>query len=251
MPLHPHQYFSDKSDLYARARPRYPNRLFKYLAEQCQATDRAWDCATGSGQAAISLAQDFSRVDATDVSPEQIANAVGHPRVTYAVMPAEKTTFPDSAFDLVTVAQALHWFTFDSFWPEVQRILKPGGVFAAWAYTWFHISERVDSIVEHDLLAPIQRYWAPQNRLAWDGYRDVPFPFRELAVPEIRMTLAWNVDELVAYVGTWSATRRYLEANGEGFLENLGNLLQRVWGEPETRKSVSMEFFMKVGRFGT
>ena len=251
MALHPHQYFSDHSDLYAQARPRYPDRLFKYLAEQCQETECAWDCGTGSGQSAISLARYFSRVDATDVSREQIVNAVEHPQVRYAVEPAEKTAFPDASFDLITVAQALHWFDFAKLWPEVQRTLKPGGIFSAWAYTWFHVSERVDAVVERDLLEPIRRYWAPQNRLAWDGYRNVFFPFEELAVPEIQMNLAWNVDELVAYVRTWSATRRYIEANGQEFLEGFADRVKGAWGDLGVRKPVSMEFFMRVGRLGT
>jgi Methylase involved in ubiquinone/menaquinone biosynthesis len=190
-------------------------------------------------------------VDATDVNREQIVNAAEHPRVRYAVEPAEKTAFPDASFDLITVAQALHWFDFAKFWPESQRVLKPGGLFAAWAYTWFHISDRVDAVVERDLLEPIQRYWAPQNRLAWDGYRNVSFPFEELTVPEIQMTLAWDVDELVAYVGTWSATRRYMEANGQDLLKILADRLKSTWGNPETRKPVSMEFFMRVGRLAT
>lgn len=248
MALHPHQYFSDHSNLYAQARPRYPDQLFKYLAEQCQETERAWDCGTGSGQSAISLARYFSRVDATDVSREQILNAAEHPRVRYAVEPAEKTAFPDASFDLITVAQALHWFDFAKFWPEVQRTLKPGGIFSAWAYTWFHVSDRVDAVVERDLLEPIRRYWAPQNRLAWDGYRNVTFPFEELVVPKIQMNLAWNIDELVAYVRTWSATRRYIEANGQGFLESLADRLKGAWGDLEVRKPVSMEFFMRLGR---
>jgi len=247
MTLHPHQYFSDKSDLYAQARPTYPDQLFEFLRDQCRETGRAWDCGTGSGQAAVALAKYFRRVDATDVSPEQISNAAAHPAVSYSVQPAEKTDFPGAAFDLVTVAQALHWFDFTRFWPEVRRTLKPGGIFAAWTYTWFHVSNPVDVLIERELLEPIQQYWAPQNRLAWNGYRDIVFPFEDLAVPEIRMTLAWNPEELLAYVGTWSATRRYIEKNGAGIVEELAGRLQSAWGD-QARKPVSMEFYLKAGR---
>jgi ubiquinone/menaquinone biosynthesis C-methylase UbiE len=48
------------------------------------------------------------------------------------VQSAESTTFIDESFDAVCVAQALHWFDYELFWPEVQRVLKPSGVFAAW-----------------------------------------------------------------------------------------------------------------------
>lgn len=248
MPLHHHQYFSDKSDLYAQARPKYPAPLFRYLAEQSRETTRAWDCGTGSGQAAVALADYFRAVDATDVSREQIANATPHPRVTYAVQPAEATGFPDAAFDLITVAQALHWFDLDKFWPEVRRTLKPGGIFAAWAYGWPHISPAVDAVLQRELLDPIRPYWAEQNRLVWSGYRDIPFPFDELAVPRIEMTLQWNLAELLAYLGTWSATRCYVEANGAGVLDHLSANITVAWGDTDARKPVLMDFYLRAGR---
>ncbi|WP_445361712.1 methyltransferase domain-containing protein [Microbulbifer sp. EKSA005] len=45
----------------------------------------AWDCACGSGQAAIGLAKLFSSVYATDISAEQIKAAKAHPKIHYQV----------------------------------------------------------------------------------------------------------------------------------------------------------------------
>lgn len=240
--------FSVASDHYAAARPQYPAALFDELASRAPDRERAWDCATGSGQAAVALAERFGAVDATDVSPEQIAHAAAHERVRYSVQSAEATAFPDGSFGLVTVAQALHWFDFERFWPEVQRVLKPGGLFAAWTYTWPHISEAADRIVEAELLDVIRDYWAPQNRLAWDGYADVPFPFRELPAPKVSLALDWDLDQFLAYVGTWSATRRCVEEKGKGVLGNLGAALAREWTERRSKRKVVMEFHCRVGR---
>ena len=118
-----HQLFSVESSRYAVARPQYPDQLFDYLADLCEETDSVWDCATGSGQAAISLTKHFDSVQATDVSAAQIANAFAQERVYYSVQPAEKTNFETASFDLVTVATALHWFNLERFWPEVHRVL--------------------------------------------------------------------------------------------------------------------------------
>ena len=75
--------FSPFAAAYAAARPTYPPDLFEWLASVAPAHDVAWDVATGNGQAAAGLAVHFHRVIATDISPEQLANAAAHRRVEY------------------------------------------------------------------------------------------------------------------------------------------------------------------------
>ena len=250
MAIDTRQLFSVKSDEYAAWRPHYPRRLFQYLISLCPNVERAWDCGTGSGQAAVALAEWFAEVDATDVSGQQIANAAQHPRVRYSVQPAEGTAFPADRFSLVTVAQALHWFDFGRFWPEVHRVLQSGGIFAAWTYTMPHLSPQLDRIIAAGLVDVIKGYWAPQNQLAWDAYAAVPFPFQELPVPQIDMRLEWNLDQFTAYLGTWSATRRCIEANGPAFFDAFRTELGAAWGEPGKIRSVTMDLFCRVGRHG-
>jgi SAM-dependent methyltransferase len=240
--------FSVKSNEYAAARPRYPRELFQHLMGLCPDIGRAWDCGTGSGQAAIALAEWFSEVDATDVSPQQIANATDHQRVRYSVQPAERTSFPDGHFSLVTVAQALHWFDFGQFWPEVHRVLRKGGLFAAWTYTTPYLSADLDSIIKTRLLEVIKGYWAPQNRLAWEGYANVPFPFHELPAPRIAMRLDWDLEQFIAYLRTWSAVRLCIDASGPGFFEAFRGEFAGTWGDPSAPREVSMEFFCRMGR---
>ena len=92
------------------------------------ARDRLWDCATGNGQAAAGLAEHFLEIHATDASAEQIGQAIAHPRIAYSVQEAEHTTFDDDFFDVVTVAQAMHWFRVAEFGAEASRVLRPGGL---------------------------------------------------------------------------------------------------------------------------
>ena len=213
--------FTQGSDAYAAARPLYPQGLFDWIAVTCRNRETAWDCATGNGQAAVALASIFTSVDATDISTAQVAEAFSAKNVRYSAQPAERTAFADRSFDLISVAQALHWFDYGQFWPEVRRVARPGAFFCAWGYAWF----RADPEVEENILGPVaklvEEYWAPQNRILWNGYADADTlcPFERLDTPELRIVVEWSVDRIVAYVRTWSAYKRAAADGLEAELE--------------------------------
>ena len=244
-----HDLFEDKTEIYAQARPRYPTALYEWLADVCPAREAAWDVGCGNGQAAVDLRKYFNRVEATDVSPSQIANAIATEGVSYSVQPAESTSFSSQSFDLVCVAQALHWFDHSQFWPEVKRVLKPGGIFAAWGYTWPHLNEVLDELLDRSLLSVIRPYWAAQNQLLWDRYVDVPMPFRCVEVPAIELSMKWSTQQLFAYFHSWSATRRCMEANGDAFFLSSFEEVSSAWGE-NPKRPVSMEFVVIAGQNG-
>jgi SAM-dependent methyltransferase len=195
-------HFSGHSEQYARARPRYPDALFEFVAAQAPARDAAWDCAPGSGQAAVGLARHFARVHATDASAEQIRNAEPHPRVTYSVQPAERTTLASASCDAVCVAQALHWFDRDAFYAEVRRVLRPGGVLAVWGYDRMRTADGLHEIFEDTILGALRPYWPAQNRLLWSGYKAVDFPFERIAAPPFEMRVEWTLEQLRAAWGS-------------------------------------------------
>src|SRR5207248_8441612 len=82
-------HFSGHAVEYAKFRPRYPDKMFEYLASISPRPERAWDCATGNGQAAVGLARHFDNVTATDASAQQIESAEPNDRISYRVAPAE------------------------------------------------------------------------------------------------------------------------------------------------------------------
>ncbi|MCP4377042.1 MAG: class I SAM-dependent methyltransferase, partial [bacterium] len=202
-------HFSDQSGDYLRYRPSYPGALFAFLAEIPPMQHRAWDCATGSGQAAHGLSTHFERVIATDASAAQIDSAVPAANVHYRVAPAEASGLPDRSVDLVTVAQALHWLDLERFYGEVRRVLKPGGLLAVWSYNLLRTDPAIDAEVDAFYSHTVGPYWPPERRLVESGYRDLPFPFPELDTPPFAMTARWRLEQLLGYLGTWSATKRY------------------------------------------
>ena len=239
--------FSDTAESYASARPRYPDALFEQLAFLAPSTSRAWDCGTGNGQAAIGLARWFSDVSAPDASAEQIHSAIQNERIRYAVAPAEESGLPESHFDLVSVAQALHWFDRPRFYAEVHRVLKPGGLLAAYGYSWFYVDSDIDRVVDRYLLRPLAGHWAPNNQLLWDGYRTIEFPFKEIEPPRLAIHLNWTLQELLAYYCTWSATRSYRRAVGDEALRESCNALQLAWGDSIKTRAVVMPLAIRLG----
>ena len=173
--------FSAHASDYARFRPHYPRALFAYLADIASERECAWDCATGNGQAAVALGEFFHHVIATDASENQVANGQPHDRVTYRVASAEQSGLPKASVDLVTVAQALHWFDREAFFAEAQRVLKPHGVLAVWCYNLFRIAPEIDRLVETFYRETVGPYWDFERRLVETGYRTIEFPFAELS----------------------------------------------------------------------
>ena len=240
-------YFSTRATDYAKYRPRYPAKLFEYLASLTEQHERAWDCATGNGQAALGLAPFFSHVIGTDASQSQLDSALQHEKIIYRVATAERTDIETASVDLVTVAQALHWFDLDAFYTEAKRVLKPKGVLAVWAYNLLEISAPVDALVNEFYGETVGPFWPPERVLIEEGYKSVPFPFREVTPPPVEMEASWNLFDLAGYLRTWSATKRFIEARGFDPVVNLANNLLPLWGTPEEEKQVRWPLHFRVG----
>lgn len=232
---------------YARFRPRYPRELFAYLATLTPARQRAWDCATGNGQAAVGLADWFEEVIATDASAEQIACAERRENVRYMQAPAHRLDVPSECIDLVTVAQALHWFHLPSFYDEVRRVTTPGGVFAAWCYHHVIIDERVDRVIRRLMLETVGPYWPQGRALVEERYATISFPFEEIETPTFTIDTAWSLEDLLGYISTWSAVHRYREATGSDPVGAVQADLTEAWGRTSERRAVSWPIYLRVG----
>jgi SAM-dependent methyltransferase len=246
-------HFSGHARAYADFRPSYPADLAAYLAALAPGRGLAWDCGTGNGQAAILLGDHFHRVIATDPSLQQLYSATAHPRVSYIAATAERAPLVDGSIDLVTVAQALHWFDFDRFYSEVRRVSRPGAIFATWCYELARITPEVDRWVEHYYHDVVGKYWPPERRYIEEGYRTIPFPFAEIQPPPFTMQAEWTLDEFLGYLSTWSAGQRASRELGYDVLRRAAEdeagpagTLPTAWGEVE-RRLIVWPLILRVG----
>ncbi len=241
-------HFSSLAEQYAQYRPGYPDELFAFLAEQAPDRELAWDCGTGNGQAAVGLANYFSRVVATDASADQIVHAFIHPRVEYRVGLAEQVDLPVASCDLVSVAVAVHWFDHERFYAEVRRVLKPGGVIAVWTYHLPHIQPEIDELVARYNGPILAEYWPERIHFLAERYQTLPFPFEELPTPKFTASTEWSLDHLAGFLASWSAGRRYAEVHGRHPMELIWDALAEHWGPRDRVRRIVWPLYLRLGR---
>lgn len=201
----------------------------------------------GNGQAARGLAGHFDWVIATDASAAQINQARPQERVSYGVGQAERVSLASGRVDLITVALAVHWFDLERFYQEARRVLKPEGVLAVWTYYLPVIETEIDRLLTayYDILAD---YWPDRFHFVDERYQTLPFPFSELPPPTFAMQAEWDLNRIAGFLNSWSATRRYREANGRQPLDEIWPDLARAWGEAERRRVIEWPLFLRIGR---
>ena len=241
--------FAGQAQRYARFRPEYPPALYGFLLRLVPARELAWDCGTGNGQAARALALYFARVVATDISPERIRYAAAPSNVSFQVAEAETPDqFAPASVDLVTVAQAAHWFEPGAFYETVSAALKPTGIIAIWGYGLGSISSEIDAILHpygREFLAP---YWSERNTIVLEGYRQLPFPFVRIEAPRLQMSAKWTLAHLKGYLDSWSATYAYKERVGRDPFGAIETSLTSAWGHPARSRQIAWDLTVLVGR---
>jgi len=241
-------HFSTVSAGYAAYRPHYPDALFDFLADVAPAREEAWDAGTGTGQAAVGLARVFEHVTATDPSVSQIDRAETRANVTYRVASAEQSGLEDASIDLVTAAQAVHWFDQPRFWSEARRVLRPRGVVAIWTYVSFEISPQIDAIVQGFYTGVVGPFWAPERRQVETRYGTIKFPFQEFPAPSFVIEQEMSLADVAGYVRTWSATRAFMKQHHQDPVDGLVNDLTRAWGTMDQLRMARWSVAMRVGR---
>lgn len=240
--------FSKQAESYVKYRPHYPTALYQFLRSQVFQKQLAWDCGTGNGQVATQLAKFFDQVIATDASASQLAYATPRPNIEYRVAKAETSGLDSHSVNLITVAQAIHWFNFEQFYQEVRRVATEEAIIAIWGYGLLTISTAIDEILHHLYAETLDRYWDIERRHLDNAYQTIPFPFPTLPTPAFRMQVSWNLADLMGYLNTWSSVQKFLAANHANPLTAITGDLQKVWGEIQESRPVQWEIYLKVGR---
>lgn len=242
-------HFSKRAAQYAEFRPHYPKSLFSYLATLCSQHEVALDCGTGNGQAAVEIAEHFAQVIATDPSAAQILKATQRRNVEYKVARAEESGLPANSVDLVTAAQALHWFDAADFFVEAIRVLKRDGAIAIWGYGDPVLdTPRLQEMLHEFNRGTLEDYWSPERQILLDGYNTIDFPFLELTSPEFELRATWTFDRLIGYLRTWSSTARYVEEHGVDPVAALEPTLAAEWGDLAGTRLVRWPIYLRAGK---
>lgn len=239
--------FSVSPEQYAKYRPDYPQAMFDFIYPLLNEKVKAWDCGTGNGQVALELSKDFQIVEATDISEQQLKHAFQGDNINYSTQPAEKTNFEDNTFDLITVAQAVHWFDVDKFNEEVKRVGKPNSIIALIGYELNNITPEIDAVIRHFYKNIIGEYWDPERKHIQNRYQQIPFPFKELETPEINNIKLWKFEHLLGYLNTWSAVKHFINKNKYNPITEIEAELREAWGNVEVRR-VIFPIIFRVGR---
>lgn len=243
--------FSENASVYSKYRPVYPAELYDFLWSLVAEKISAWDCGCGNGQVAAVLAEHFKTVDATDISQQQLEHAIRKPNIRYQLAKAEQSGLTSASVDLITVAQAIHWFDIDGFYKEVNRVGKPGSIIAVWCYSLLNVNRDVDEIINRlyaDTLG--NEYWDAERHYIDEKYQTIPFPFAEITAPYFSINVLWNVDHLLGYLSSWSAVQHYIKRNGVDPVSSISGELKKAWGD-QPDLQVKFPLFTRIGRIGS
>jgi SAM-dependent methyltransferase len=223
--LAPHRRFNAAAASYSRARPPYPPEVVPWLVDEAGLAPGApaLDLAAGTGALTAPLAE--AGLAVTAVEPSEGMRAVLGERAPDAGVIdalAEDLPFADGAFELVTVANAWHWFDPAIAHAEIRRVLSPAGCLAV---LW-NVEDRSDPVAQRldDVkLRVLDRSSTPgpheEEPLGWDEH------FERIARREFHFV--HRPPSVDAYVASWSLVANMGDDERERFLEEI-----RTWAPP-------------------
>jgi len=237
--------FSNHAQDYAAFRPTYPKELYDFIFSHVKHFEQVWDVGTGNGQVARDLSKQFVKVFATDISANQIENAFNAENIFY-FQAGETTSFAETSFDLICVAQAIHWFDREKFYAEVNRVAKPGAMIAVWGYSLLSIDPEIDLTINDFYVNVVGPYWDKERRLIDEHYKTITFPFQEIETPSFSFSFQWTLPELQGYLNTWSSVQKLIKEKNFNPVEKLIDQIQPLW--KFDKMEIKFPLFLRMGR---
>lgn len=259
------ELFVKQAQEYADNRPTYPPDLFRFIASMTPQHDVVWDVGTGSGQAIKPLAEIYKNAIGTDTSEKQLEHAPKLANVRYRRTPSEMTTADleehvaqESTVDLVTIAQAIHWFDLPNFYALARWILKkPDGVIAAWCYTCPEVNAAVDGVFRHFYEFLAGPFWEKERKMVDDKYMSIDFPFEAVegvegtGPVEFTAEKAMSLEGYLSYIRSWSAYNTAKERGVELLGEDVVASFKAAWDEDGGGvKVVRFPVYLRIGKVG-
>jgi ubiquinone/menaquinone biosynthesis C-methylase UbiE len=253
---------------YARFRTAYSDELFGAIVEYARLSPGGdvLDLACGTGLGLLHYVRRGFAVTGVDVAPAMVAQAKeimpAGSRVDFKIGRAEALPFPDASFDLISCAQAFHWFEPRAAFSECARVLRPGGALAIfWKHaarddTFTLVCEQIirewmgekaairsrDHAVEHESGWPVfWEYVAPLG--SPDGGRPLVDGEKKL----IEFTLQRSALEFVGYQRSREKIRMVLGDRRDEFFDELTCRLEALGpsDKPVTQRQIQYMFLAR------
>ena len=240
--------FSGNSPDYKRYRPTYPLPFLEEIIGLSRQRIHCWDCGTGNGQVASVLSGYFENVQATDMSEDQIQNAFKAENIQYHISRVEKTNFPEDSFDLITAAQAAHWFDHEVFFNEVKRVSRSQGIIALWGYGLLRFNNELDKQIDAFYNEVLGSYWDSERKHIEQSYKTIDFPFPQIGLSKnYFINKSFSLDEFIGYLGTWSAVKKFNETEGYSPLDSLLQKIKPFWPDERVFRTAHFPIFTLIG----
>ena len=238
--------FSIQSNDYKKYRPEYPEALINEILKYVPTKNNCLDCGTGNGQLASKLSNHFKNTLAVDISINQLKVAGNSKNLCYIVARSEQTPFRYGLFDLITIAQAIHWFDLQKFREEIIRLSVDNGVLALIGYGLVKIDIEIDKVINDFYINTMGKYWDSERRLVENEYDEIDLNL-EYIIPKKYFFLRtkWSVQELFGYLNSWSSVQKYINQNGDNPVSLLENKISHAWSRNQI-KIVKFPLFLKL-----
>lgn len=240
--------FSDRSEFYKKFRPTYPQNLYDEILKVTSGRIACWDCGTGNGQVAVQLSNYFKTVYATDISENQISRAEKRNNIVYKIERSEKTSFRESHFDLITVAQAIHWFDLNAFYKEAKRVIINGGIICIWGYGLPRVDKTINELLDHFYWDVIGSYWNSERKHVDNEYKSIRFDFDEINIKkQFEIITKWTITEFEGYLNSWSSVHNYMFKNNINPVNLIMDKVLHKW-DKDSKKEFRFPIFLKLGK---
>lgn len=245
----PKDRFSDRASLYSKFRPVYPEALIDDIVSLSTQRKNCWDCGTGNGQVALLLSRHFDQVYATDISEQQLRHAQNTSNIQYSIARAEQSELPANLFDLITVAQAAHWFDLAAFYKEVERVAKDGCILAIWGYGLLRFHQELDRKINLFYKQIVGPYWDEERKQVEGHYADLFFPYDLIHLSgTYEITKDFTLADIRGYLSTWSSVKRFIEAKGYDPVPNFIEEITQFWSNRDHKLQARFPIFTKITR---
>lgn len=108
------------------------------------------------------------------------------------------------------------------------------------------VQDDIDEIINYFYNSILGEFWTTERKMVENGYRDIQLPFWEIDAPVFHISAEWNLSQMIGYLCTWSAVKKYQKKLGKNPIEEISSEIVRVLGPGENIRSVKWPLRLRL-----